>query len=164
VEKVFGKYRGTVVHNIDPSLLGRVQVSVPEVFGLGKLNWATPCVPYGGDQVGMFFVPPVGAAVWVEFEAGDPDYPILAGYLWGTGQPPAPGPPEIKVLKTEAISITLSDLSGGGGLTIEVGPPAVPTTMKLSITSAGIELVNGANKIALTGSSVSINDGALEVT
>ena len=164
MEKVFGKYRGVVAANIDPMLLGRVQVSVPEVFGQGKLSWATPCVPYSGDQVGMYFVPPVGAAVWVEFEAGDPDYPILAGCLWGSGQSPAPGPPEIKVLKTEAISITLSDLSGGGGLTIEVGPPAVPSTMSLTFTSAGIELVNGANKITVGAGSVSINDGALEVT
>ena len=40
---------------------GRVQVSVPAVLGDGRLSWAEPCVPYAGDQVGCFAVPPVGA-------------------------------------------------------------------------------------------------------
>jgi hypothetical protein len=159
----FGKYRGTVVANVDPMLLGRVQVAVPEVLGSGRLSWAVPCMPFAGPGVGFFAVPPVGAGVWVEFEAGDPDYPILAGGMWGTGQSPAPGPPEIKVWKTDCITITLSDLPGDGGLTIEVAPPAVPAAMTLSITASGIELINGANKISLSTASVSVNDGALEV-
>ena len=34
-------------------------------------------------------IPPVGANVWVEFEGGDPDYPIWSGCFWGTGEVPA---------------------------------------------------------------------------
>ena len=34
VEKYFGKYRGTVVNNVDPKQLGRIPVSVTEVTGL----------------------------------------------------------------------------------------------------------------------------------
>ncbi len=48
-------------------------------------------MPYAGDGVGLFAVPPVGANVWVEFEGGDPDYPILAGCFWGRARLPAPG-------------------------------------------------------------------------
>ena len=84
----FGKYRGTVANNIDPQMMGRVQVSVPSVLGEGQLSWAMPCVPYAGSGVGFFAIPPNGANVWVEFEAGDPDYPIWSGCFWGMGEAP----------------------------------------------------------------------------
>ena len=29
-------------------------------------------------------VPPIGAGVWIEFEQGDPDYPIWTGGFWGS--------------------------------------------------------------------------------
>jgi hypothetical protein len=163
VSTFFGKYRGTVVNNLDPMQRGRVQVSVPAVLGSGRLSWAEACVPYAGDQVGLFAVPPAGANVWVEFEAGDPDHPILAGCFWGQGQAPGNGLPTTKVLATDGVTITVDDLPGGGGLTIEVAPPAVAVAMKLACTSAGIELSVGASKLALSTSSVSINNGALEV-
>ncbi len=114
--RFFGKYRGTVASNVDPLLLGRVQVSCPAVLGSGQLSWALPCTPYAGNDVGLFLVPPVGANVWVEFEAGDPDVPILGGCFWGTGEvPAAPALAEMKVLKTDSMTIELSDLPGAGG-------------------------------------------------
>jgi hypothetical protein len=177
----FGKYRGSVENNVDPMQMGRVQVSVPAVLGGGRLAWAMPCVPYAGPGVGFFAVPPRGANVWVEFEGGDPDYPIWSGCFWGTGEVPAkPAVAETKVFKTDGITLTLSDLPGAGGFTLEVGPPAVSTPHKLvlnaagielnsspvsvKITPASIELKNGAGSIQLSPASVSINNGALEVT
>lgn len=159
----YGKYRGSVVNNVDPMQRGRVQVSVPAVLGDGTLSWAEACVPYAGDQVGWFAVPPVGANVWVEFEGGDPAYPILAGCFWATGQAPGTGLPTTKVLKTDGVSITCEDLPGGGGLTIDVGAPAVSVPMRFACTSSGIELSVGAAKLVLSPAKVSINDGALEV-
>jgi hypothetical protein len=161
--RFFGKYRGNVVNNADPLTRGRVQVSVPAVLGSGKLSWAEACVPYAGDQVGFFAVPPVGANVWVEFEGGDPDHPILAGCFWGQGQAPGTGLPTTKVLQTDGVAVTLEDLPGEGGLTIEVGSPAVSVPMRLACTASGIELSIGASKVLLSASSVNINNGALEV-
>lgn len=160
----YGKYRGTVTNNIDPLLQGRVQVSCPAVLGDGQLSWAQPCVPYAGNQVGLFLVPPVGAQAWVEFEAGDPDRPILGGCFWGVGEAPAtPAIPQMKVLKTESITLTMSDLPGVGGFTLEVAAPAAPVPMKIVCGPAGIELSIGASKVALSAASVSVNNGALEV-
>lgn len=160
----FGKYRGTVANNIDPMMQGRIQVAVPAVLGEGRLSWAMPCVPYAGRQVGFFAIPPVGANVWVEFEAGDPDSPIWAGCFWGTGECPAPGGlPTMKVLKTDGVTLTLSDLPGGGGFTLEVKPPVVPTPLTLTCNATGIELKNTAASVKLTPASVSVNNGALEV-
>ena len=160
----FGKYRGKVENNVDPMLLGRVQVSVPAVLGDGRMSWAMPCAPYGGPGVGLFAVPPTGANVWVEFEAGNTDYPIYSGCFWGVGEVPATPPlPQVKTWKTDAITITVSDLPGVGGLTIEVNPPAVATPLKLSLTSSGIEMSNGGASVKLSPISVSLNNGALEV-
>jgi hypothetical protein len=155
----FGKYRGTVANNIDPMLLGRLQVEVPAVLGDNRMNWAMPSVPYAGNQVGMFFIPPVGANIWVEFEAGNPDYPIWSGCFWGTGETPSPtAVPQIKVIKTESTTITLDDLVTNS-VTIETG-----VGMKIIINATGITIDNGQGaKIEMTGPQVSVNSGALEV-
>ncbi len=79
--RFYGKYRGTVTDNADAFGLGRVLVTCPAVYGTGE-NWAMPCTPYAGSGVGLFLLPPIGAHAWVEFEGGDPDYPIAAGYFW----------------------------------------------------------------------------------
>jgi uncharacterized protein involved in type VI secretion and phage assembly len=158
--KFFGKYRGKVVNNVDPLQLGRVQVSVPAVLGDGSMSWAMPCVPYAGPGVGFFAIPPVDANVWVEFEGGDPDYPIWSGCFWGVGEVPAlPAVAETKVLKTDVGTITLNDLPGVGGITIETA-----TGMKIVISALGIEIDNGqGGSIKLTGPQISVNNGALEV-
>lgn len=162
--RYYGKYRGSVKNNLDPMQQGRVQVSVPRVLGDGRLAWAMPCTPYAGSGVGLFAVPPVDANVWVEFEAGDIDKPILAGCFWGVGEVPAsPALAEIKVWQTDGIKVELSDLPGAGGLTIEVGAPVVPVPITVSCTASGIELSIGASKVLLSAASVSINNGALEV-
>lgn len=155
-----GKYRGKVENNVDPFQQGRLQVSVPAVFGEGQSSWAMPCVPFAGPGVGFFALPPTGANVWVEFEGGNPDYPIWAGCFWDTGEAPAvPAVAEMKVIKTDVGSITLNDLPGAGGITIET-----TTGMKMAITALGLEITNGQGaKIQLTGPQVSVNDGALEV-
>ena len=160
----FGLYRGSVAANIDPLLRGRVQVSVPAVFGDGRLAWAEPCVPFAGNSVGGFALPPVGAAAWVQFEGGDPDYPVIAGCFWQTGESPAPGLPEVKMFKSDGITVTVSDVPGAGGVTVEVGPPAVPVPMKLVMGPDGIELSTGASSVVLDGTKVSVNGGALDVT
>jgi len=159
MNKLFGKYRGKVEKNVDPMQLGRIQVNVPAVPAVCE-GWAMPCVPYAGPGVGFFAIPPVGANIWVEFEGGDPDYPIWSGCFWGVGEVPAlPASAEMKVLKTDMGTITLNDLPGAGGITIET-----TTGMKIVISALGIEINNGqGGSIKLTGPQVSVNEGALEV-
>jgi hypothetical protein len=162
--KFYGKYRGKVENNLDPQQQGRLQVSCPAVFGDGSLAWAMPCAPFAGPGVGFFALPPVGANLWVEFEGGDPDYPIWSGCFWGIGEAPAlPAVEQMHVIKTASLTLTLSDLPGIGGFTLEVNPPAVATPLKMVFNAAGIELSNGAASVKLTPASVSVNNGALEV-
>ena len=116
--------------------------------------------------VGFFLVPPVGANVWVEFEAGDPDYPIWTGCFWGPGEVPAPAAavPQMKVLKTDAVTLTINDLPGAAGFTLEVSPRRCRRPMKLVCDADGIELSQRRlERQADPRPAVIVNNGALEV-
>lgn len=161
MDNFYGKYRGKVEDNDDPKKKGRILVSVSAVLGSNGRSWAMPCVPYAGRGVGLFAIPPKGTNVWVEFEGGDPDYPIWTGCFWGDGELPSTAKaPDVKVLKTEECSITLDDSSGKAKIAIET-----KAGMKIIIASNGIEIDDGKNgSIKLSESKVSINGDALEVT
>lgn len=83
----YGKYRGVVHDNADPEHRGRIQAIVPRLLGPSTpTGWALPAAPYAGPDQGLFTVPDKGAAVWVEFEAGDLSSPIWSGGFWGAPQ------------------------------------------------------------------------------
>lgn len=157
----YGKYAGTVDQNFDPLGKGRLLVKVPAVFGDGTV-WALPCVPYAGPNIGFFAMPPTGARVWVEFEAGNPDTPIWSGCFWDQDNsapvPVSPVAEKKKLWKTDSCTLTLDDTPGVGGITIEFG------LLKIEIKSQSIEINDGMNgTIKLEGPKVSINGNALEV-
>jgi hypothetical protein len=143
-KRYYGKYRGKVVENLDPLVLGRIIAMVPAVSEM-PMTWAMPCVPYAGMQVGFFAIPPIEANVWIEFEAGDPNYPIWTGCFWEEGQVPLENPlPGIKIFKTECITLIMNDEPEVGGVTLEVNPPAVATPISILMNSAGIEITTEA--------------------
>jgi len=155
----YGKFRGVVSDNGDPNNLGRIRAKVPDVYGDEESGWAIPSVPYAGKSVGLFLVPPTNALVWIEFEHGDPDYPIWSGCFWADGEVPvSPASADKKVLKTGAGTITLDDTQGSTSITIET-----TNNLKLKMDQQGIEISNGSQKIMISSSSVSVDDGALEV-
>lgn len=157
----YGKFRGVVSDNRDPLMLGRIRAKVQDVLGDNESGWALPALPYVGKGVGLFLIPPTSASVWIEFEHGDPDYPIWSGGFWALGEVPVtPGVAEMKVLKTDSATVTLNDLPGIGGITIET---TIGLGAKIVMNVQGIEITSGLGKIKLSATGVSINDGALEV-
>jgi len=166
--KFLGKYRGTVVNNIDPMQVGRIQALVPDVSNVMLTSWVMPCVPIAGNQMGTFFVPQVGAGVWIECEHGNPDYPIWVGGYWGTAaEVPVlaldgdPANPNIVLQTAGQNSVVISDLPGPtGGIILKS-----MTGASIIVNDTGIYIQNGKGaSINMTGPTVTINNGAMDIT
>jgi hypothetical protein len=158
-KRFYGKYRGKVLNNIDPLFQGRILAEVPAISG-SLLNYALPCTPYAGFDVGFYAIPPIGANVWIEFEGGDPNYPIWAGCFWGPEDilhVPEPLPPEIKVFKTEFITMILNDLPEIGGFTLKCMPPAVDIPLTMTFDSTGITILCPESTIKMTPGSITLS-------
>ncbi len=186
MKRYYGKYRGTVVNNVDPEQRGRIMAQVPDVLGLTPSSWALPCMPIAGKQQGIFAVPQLGAGVWIEFEQGDPDYPIWVGGFWGlfaevptaASVPPpiTPSPlgQNVVIQTTMQHTLVLSDATplpvsapvpapappGTGGIVLRS-----PSGAMIVVNDAGIFIHNGKGaSVELIGPSVMINKLGLVVT
>jgi Type VI secretion system/phage-baseplate injector OB domain len=137
----FGKFRGTVVNNVDPEQVGRLQLQVPDVLGATASGWALPSFPPG-----VFSIPAVGSSVWVEFEAGNLDSPIWSGCFFNSAAEVPKGAAALPAGQP-AVLISAGD---GGALVVD------STKAQLS-TNAGATIL-------LTGPTVDLNTGGLTVT
>lgn len=164
---LYGKYRGTVMNNVDPMRIGRLQAAVPDVAGFVPSTWAMPCLPLAGINTGLFTVPMIGSGVWIEFEHGDPDFPIWVGGFWGSAAevpvlanavPPAVS--GITLQTTLKNGLVISDVPGPtGGVLIQTATGAM-----ISVSDVGIVISNGKGAIInMTGPTVDVNVGALTV-
>jgi uncharacterized protein involved in type VI secretion and phage assembly len=165
--KYYGKYRATVVGNVDPEQRGRIMAMVPDVLGVMPSSWAMPCLPVAGKQQGTYFIPQIGAGVWIEFENGDADYPIWTGCFWGSAaEVPAlalagnPASPSFVLQTTAQNSIVISDLPGPtGGIMLKS-----TTGATIIVNDTGIYIQNGKGaSLVMTGPTVTVNNGALVV-
>ncbi len=169
-KKYFGKYRGTVINNIDPELRGRILAMVPDVLGVIPTSWCEACVPLSGPTgppMGAYFVPPIGAGVWIEFEQGDPSYPIFAGCRYGfpadvptLAHAGLPISPNIVLQTAGQNAIIVSDLPGPtGGIMLKS-----LTGATLIVNDTGIYIQNGKGAmLTMVGPTVTINNGALVI-
>jgi uncharacterized protein involved in type VI secretion and phage assembly len=160
----YGKYRGIVTDNQDPLNMGRIRAKVLDVLGDDASGWALPCVPFAGDGMGFYAIPDVGARVWMEFEQGDPDFPIWTGCWWGSQEELPDEADDIQkvVIKTKNGQIIILDGSGAGEITIKMGDEQAQSIV---MNSESIKIDNGSEAtIELSGPTVSVNNDALEVT
>ena len=166
----YGKYRGTVINNLDPDFRGRLMLEIPDVLGMIPSTWAEPSLLLAGPTgppMGAYIVPPIGAGVWVEFEHGDPDFPVWTGCRWGAQSdiPPLakaglPVSPNIVIQTLGQNSLVISDLPGPtGGIMIKS-----LTGASIIVNDTGIYIQNGKGaSLVMVGPSVTINNGALVV-
>jgi uncharacterized protein involved in type VI secretion and phage assembly len=166
-QKYYGKYRATVFNNIDPEQRGRIQAIVPDVSGLIPTSWAMPCMPIAGKQSGVYVVPQIGSGVWMEFEQGDPDYPIWTGCFWGiVAEVPSlalagnPASPSIVLQTALQNAVVISDLPGPtGGIMLKS-----TTGASIIVNDTGIYIQNGKGaSLTMVGPAVNINNGAINV-
>jgi len=154
--RFYGKYRG-VVTDVDEATF-RVKAKLAGVLADQTTGWARPCVPFAGKNIGMAFLPAVGAGVWIEFEGGEVSCPIFSGYYWNDGQNPTEATSKVRVITTE----------GGAQILLSDDPKSITITdkdgHKIVLDSNGITISKGSQQVVVGDSSVSINSGALEVT
>lgn len=166
--RFLGKFRGRVVDSNDPQRRGRIRAEVSDVLGRQPSTWALPCLPFTAEQAGHYNVPQPGTGVWIEFEQGDPSFPIWSGCWYGTEAelPPdaqaaqATSPPSHPVvIQTPAGSkLVLEDIPGGGVLL------QIPSGAGLSIDGNGVRITDGkGGLLSVANGKVNANRGLLSV-
>jgi uncharacterized protein involved in type VI secretion and phage assembly len=112
-------------------------------------------------------IPQIGTGVWVEFEQGNPDYPIWSGCWYGlAAEVPAlalagnPASPNIVFQTGLQNTLVISDLPGPtGGIMLKS-----TTGATLIVNDTGIYIQNGKGaSLVMVGPSVTINNGALTI-
>ena len=172
--RYYGKFRATVVDNFDPLGEMRLKVQVPDVSNVMLESWATCCTPIGGDQHGLFSVPPKGSGVFVEFEQGDIDYPIWTGCFWGSKREtperskavhrPSNQSITLQTPSKHSLTISASD-SEGIELKSPQGARIQIIDRKIIIDNAsGSSIVLDGPEIKIKAVKVTINEGALVIT
>jgi len=161
--RFLGKFRGRVMDNADPLGIGRITAQVPDVLGDLASTWAMPCLPFTGQEAGQFVVPEVGSGVWIEFEQGDPSFPIWTGCWYGERSelpPDAQQQDKPVVIQTPGDhKLLMSDAPGGEGILLRA-----PGGAFVQIDEKGVTLGTGRGAlIELVGDEVNINQGRLVV-
>jgi len=168
-----GLYRGTVTINVDPQMRGRLLLTIPDVLAFVPSTWAEPCTPLAGPTgpgMGVYMVPPPGAAVWVMFEHGDVNKPVWIGCRFDTGSdPPAmaklgnPADPNIVIQSLLQNMLMVSDMPptpATGGIILKSTTGAM-----IVVNDSGIYLNNGKGaSITLVGPAINFNLGAMTIT
>lgn len=171
LHKVWGKYAGTVAGTDDPQAMGRLEVRCNAILGSAVVR-AMPCVPYAGPGVGMHFLPPVGAGVWVEFEGGDVSRPIWTGCYWAEDDLPSQASSaDIKLFITDKASVLIDDATGsvtvsnqdGASVTLKATVVSAAGGARHSVGAAGVVAESGAGKVDVNPAGVSVNNGAFSV-
>lgn len=162
------RFVGVVVNNNDPMRLERVTVRVPEIFDGTEdahLPWAIPgtlrLLGTGGGAH-QCYIPVVGSLVYVEFQNGDPQFPIYVGSpivasarnaVFNTNYPKRYGWADPKG------NVLYHDLQTGdvdyhhfSGTTIHITPAGL-----VSVTGVSDITLTSPTKIDLTAPTVNVN-------
>ena len=172
-----GRMKAFVRDNRDPEKLGRVRCYCPAVMGLVDstdywLGWAVPSHYFGhtqGVDSGSLVVPDVNTAVWLEFEQGNVDFPILVGTVV-LGEDPASS--TIPELGKGEESDTEGDQHTVGGVSVprSAGGHSVYPKNRMMKTSSGhiieIDDTDGNKRVRIRhadGSFLEFKEGGMVV-
>ncbi|MEG1024745.1 MAG: phage baseplate assembly protein V [Flavobacterium sp.] len=105
-----------VTANADPEGLSGIKVQMPWQQAKGE---TTPYIPlvqyYGGDARGSHIIPEIGDTVFVDFQGGNAELPIVTGTMTSRKEKSGYSTPnnDLKVIRTRSgITTTMSDADG----------------------------------------------------
>lgn len=157
--RLYGKHRGTVTDVADPENKCRIMATVPGVMGpQGEVvGWAEPAFPFAGAGRGQVMLPEVGDMVWIEFEAGNIDFPIWTGCFFLSGQRPTPDSNGARVIVSKSgHQLVLDDDADKVVLAHAMGAT-------LEMTATEITLSIGACKMVMSLTAISFNEGVVKI-
>ena len=181
--RFYGVVPAIVTKVKDPDGAGRIEISLPSVFGDSDYRcWARQATLFAGKDRGSWFLPDEGDEVLVAFEHGDPSRPYILGGLWnGRDTPPDTASQESKTDKKilcsrNGVKITLDDSDGqeklqletpgGQKVTLKDGPGAVTIEdsngNSVKLEAAGITVTASA-KVTVNASQVAISAGMVQI-
>lgn len=161
--RYFGKYRGEITDTADPTHRGRVKVRIPAVMGDREV-WAMPCVPYAGDKLGLFALPPAGTAVWCEFEGGEINQPIWSGCFWKDKEiDQADATESVFFLKTPGVTVRVDNDNGEVVIESSAGPKITLSSDGMKLEATKIEMSANGGSASLSSSGFDAMSGALTV-
>jgi hypothetical protein len=154
----WGKYRGIVKQVLDGDDLGKLVVQVPDVYDTEDSPKAVACIPFAGPGHGLLMLPEVGDGVWVEFESGNPSFPIWTGFWWADGDIPDPkGVHTRSLITSQNLKIVLDD----DNKQLQISHPGGG---EITMTDDGVTIKFGSQTIELKSDGIDLNGGALKVT
>ncbi|MBS7230988.1 type IV secretion protein Rhs [Flavobacterium psychroterrae] len=154
-----------VVDNTDPEGLSCIAVQMPWQIAKGE---STPFVPiiqqYSGDGKGAHVLPEIGEAVYVEFQGGNAEMPIVLGTLTSRKEKSGYSTPnnDLKVFRTRAGITTIYNDAEGSALTEDASGTQIFMDGKGNaklLAKKNIEIQAGEDIIMNAGNNIITNAG-----
>lgn len=134
------KYRGFVLNNEDEKTRGRLQVYIPAIHGKNKTSkkWCLPSGMMAGIGNGWYWLPQKDDPVWIEFEGGNPEFPIWSyGWYKDGASPEGSGPKKMVFQSVEGSRLEFDDDEKKVLLKRKDGQEIEITDSKINIGTAG---------------------------
>lgn len=163
MSELYGKYKAEVFDVRDPLKMGRVRLKIPSLLGEGTSSWAIPCIPLASDFQGF----EIGDTVWVEFEEGHIDNPIIVGTWWAERETPikelnASYDSELKRRRIKTKKGLIIDLVDKDGEEIIEIKDFKGNIIKVDCSTDTIE-INSQSKVIIKAENISL-EGEVEIS
>lgn len=107
----YSSYRGKVIDNDDPENMGRLKITCHDIYGDEEFgDWVLPKGVNAAAGSGIFWLPPVGAPIFISCEGGDARLPLWEYGWWLKNSAPEGSSNKVQVfLTTNGQRIELDD-------------------------------------------------------
>jgi phage baseplate assembly protein gpV len=155
--RYYSFYEGIVADNEDPLFLGRLKIACPLVYGDQILEkWIRPKGMCYGKNKGMYFLPDKGDTIWVEFQKGDPSYPVWS-YGWPLENDAIVDTRDVALIKYDDCRILMNRKDNILTVTNSKGSIELnETSIKAEVEKGSVTIENNKVTLNIDGSTVEL--------
>lgn len=151
----------------DPENRGRVKVLYMAFEDGVESDWAPIAAPFAGPDHGVYAMPEVDDLAVVAFLAGNPNQPVVLGFIWsGDGAPPGSAPTEKVWKSAEGHALTLSDdaVDGiliedkhGNSIRMDKDGITIESAKALTVKAGSTALIEASGEATMKGNPIQLN-------